>query len=109
MHKNILNSIICLRCKNKLQLQLGYQTAENSSDIVINGTLSCSCGARYPIVETVPILLENNSLHEFLSDYYKSLILEDRHGVFLSDIELAFREIHRVTKDNHQKSAIFRQ
>lgn len=88
MYKSALTSIICCRCKNDLQLQEGHQTAENDNKIVTNATLYCSsCSACYPVVNTVPILIDNNSLHEFLSDYHKSIICADKYGCFSNELK----------------------
>ena len=58
MKKRLLNILACPACKGSLVLNV----AEETTDEVISGTLSCShCKAIYPIQNSIPNLLPPGS------------------------------------------------
>ncbi len=53
MHRNVLDILICPRCRSEAPLALS--ATEETDDGVVSGNLNCAgCGARYPITDGIP-------------------------------------------------------
>jgi len=57
MKKFLYDILICPKCKRKFDVQI----ASKQNDDVVEGYLQCKCGCKYPVIDSIPRILDNAS------------------------------------------------
>jgi len=87
MREKLLNFIVCPHCKSELLLNI----EKKDNDHIMEGSLHCAnCLSNYPIIEGIPILLEENLIDE------KNKITAERFGKEWEQFD--FIDIERYTQ-----------
>ena len=96
MHKSSLQYLRCVRCGNGLELEIF-----ESKNEIVEGVLTCKiCNISYPIISSIPILLED------LSSYFSIrmklggyLMLHAKSKTVKSIIKKSLRQIKKIGDD----------
>ena len=56
MKKELLNYLVCPKCKKQLKIE---KIDKSEGNEIIEGTLKCDCGCKYPIILGLPRMFYN--------------------------------------------------
>ncbi|MFN3467696.1 MAG: methyltransferase domain-containing protein, partial [Candidatus Brocadiales bacterium] len=71
MRKKLLDILVCPSCWNPFTVKV----FESGGEEIVEGLLLCRCGNVYPIINTIPRILQHgiNDLEEFKKKYHETL------------------------------------
>ena len=98
MRRDFLDILRCIKCEGSLELR---ELVTSSDNHVSEGLLECSCGAIYPIVGSIPRMLQNAfELNPTFVAKYRDRLPPDYQGTVATEAPRHAERLSRKTQRN---------